>query len=316
MGRWHGDAAVHAGGAIVGVCDIELGIAEKLARRFGSAAEADFSRLLEDLAPDVVHICTPLASHRGLAQQALEERRHVIVEKPLTASPEETHALLTLALERGVTLCPVHQLIFQRWLSLLSRVGDLLEIEYSTCSAGALGRVGSDIDRVVDEILPHALSLFERIAPGSLEDARWVATRPALGELRAHTTAKGVSLALFISMRGRPPRHELRVTGTDGTLRADLFHGFAWLEGNHPSRIYKVGRPFFSAARQAGAAARNLVRRAWTREFAYPGLRELVAAVYSELRGAAGPALEPEHTRRVARARRGILSEAGSGPDR
>ena len=47
------------------------------------------------------------------------------------------------------------------------------------------------------------------------------------------------------------------------------------------SRTYKVARPFATATRQLAAVAGNLARRAWSRESAYPGLRELVRAVYA-----------------------------------
>jgi predicted dehydrogenase len=311
MGRWHADASVHAGGDVVAVCDLDLGAAEALARRSSAAAGTDFTRLLDDVAPDVVHVCTPLATHFQLAQEALKRCLHVIVEKPLARSLEETEALLTLARERGVVLCPVHQLSFQHWLPRVPAVGEILDLCYSTCSAGADGRSDSERDRVAAEIVPHPLSLFERILPGSLDQARWVVRKLPRGELRAFATAGNASLALFISMAGRPPQHELRVVGGDGTLIADLFHGFAWLEKGGVSRAHKLRRPFANAALQMGAASRNLVRRAWMREFAYPGLRELVAAAYGEIGGGEARALSPDHIRRVARAREEILSSTG-----
>lgn len=308
MGRWHSDAAVRAGAAVVGVHDVDPGVCRALASRCGATAHTDLIRSLEDETPDIVHVCTPLATHRAIAEQALERGIHVIIEKPLAASPEETEALIALASERRALLCPVHQLAFQRWHALLPRVGEFLDVRYSTCSAGAHGEIDAESNRVADEILSHPLSLFERICPGSLEEARWTASRPAPGELRAHSTASGVSLALSISMNGRPTSHELRVTGVRGTLHVDLFHGFGWIEGNHASRIYKIARPFAGAARQFAAASRNLIHRAWSREFAYPGLRELIDAVYAELRGAGPQALSTDHIRRVARAQWAIGS--------
>ena len=49
---------------IVGVCDLELLMAEQLAARFGIAHFTDdFSRLLVEKKLDVVHITTPPQSH-------------------------------------------------------------------------------------------------------------------------------------------------------------------------------------------------------------------------------------------------------------
>ena len=111
------------------------------------------------------------------------------------------------------------------------------------------------------------------------------------------------------------PRHELRLTGSRGTLHADLFHGFAWREGEATSRAYKIARPFWLAGRQIAGAGANLVRRAARSEPAYPGLRTLVGEVYAARRAdgdssnspAASP-LSADHTLAVARARDAILA--------
>ena len=47
------------------------------------------------------------------------------------------------------------------------------------------------------------------------------------------------------------------------------------------SRAGKIAQPFVSGAALLGAASANLVRRAATRETAYPGLRELVRRFYA-----------------------------------
>ncbi len=308
MGRWHAQAAASAGAQIAGVCDVDEAAARRLAARWGAVSNTDPIQLLERLAPSVVHVCTPPATHRRLAEEALVRGVHAIVEKPLTSAPEETERLLELARERGRVLCPVHQLAFQRWIPLVRRTGEILDLSYTTCSAAGAGRSAADLDGVAAEILPHPLSLFERIQAGSLEAARWTALQPASGELRALALAKGTSLCISISLSGRPSRHELRITGTRGSLTADLFHGFAWFEGAHVSRRYKIARPFAVAARELAGATGNLVYRAWHRQPAYPGLAELVRAVYGEICGTSSTALSPEHTRRVAHARHALLA--------
>ena len=78
------------------------------------------------------------------------------------------------------------------------------------------------------------------------------------------------------------------------------------------SRGYKIARPFAVAAREFVGAAGNLAYRAWHRQPAYPGLAELVRAVYGQICGTDSAALSPEHTRRVAHARH-ALQEASDG---
>ena len=175
---------------------------------------------------------------------ALAAGAHVLVEKPLTPSAEATERLLERAAAHGRIVHPVHQTAYQRWLPQIERVGELLALEYQTCSAAS----GPEPDRIVDEILPHSLSLFERIRPGSLEDLAWQAARSRPGELHALAVHRGVRLSLSISLGARPTRHELCAVGARGTLVADLFHGFAWFEPGAESRRYKM-RPLVTPAR-------------------------------------------------------------------
>ncbi|MDR1893760.1 MAG: Gfo/Idh/MocA family oxidoreductase [Spirochaetales bacterium] len=67
------------------------------ARRF-SLNEEDL--LGEDI--DVIHICTPPASHYGLVKKCLEGGKHVICEKPLCLDNREARELAALAAEKGL----------------------------------------------------------------------------------------------------------------------------------------------------------------------------------------------------------------------
>jgi len=80
---------------IVAVCDAEPIMAEQLAMRFGITKWYDsYESMLEKERPDVVHICTPPASHATLAKVAVDFGCHVYVEKPFALTFEETDELL------------------------------------------------------------------------------------------------------------------------------------------------------------------------------------------------------------------------------
>ena len=59
---------------------------------------------IDDLveAVDVVDIVTPTIRHFECASKALQKRRHVFIEKPIVATPDEANALKQLADEAGV----------------------------------------------------------------------------------------------------------------------------------------------------------------------------------------------------------------------
>lgn len=52
-------------------------------------------------AVDVVDIVTPTISHFECASKALQKRKHVFIEKPIVATPDEANALKILADEAG-----------------------------------------------------------------------------------------------------------------------------------------------------------------------------------------------------------------------
>jgi len=314
MGHWHARALAPAGAHLVGICDCDVGAARGIARGAPVVIAGDIDELLDRVRPDVLHVCTPAETHAALAQRALETGIHVLVEKPLAPSAAETDRLLALARARGLLLYPVHQLAFQRWLPRVTRLGVLLSVDFAVCSAGASSRPGAEADRVVMDILPHPLSLFERVHPGSLKEISWQVLRPRSGELRASGVSRGTVFTLSISMNGRPPRNELIVTGEEGTLHADLFHGFAVRESPRNSRGYKIARPLALSARHFAAATWNLSRRALRGETAYPGLRALVCSCYAHILDNEALPIPPSHALEVARAREAIGREAGLSP--
>ena len=65
---------------------------------------------LDDLlaAVDVVDVCTPTPSHAGIVHQALDAGCHVVCEKPLTLTVEDSRAVVEHAERAGLHLFPAH----------------------------------------------------------------------------------------------------------------------------------------------------------------------------------------------------------------
>lgn len=60
--------------------------------------------LLADKSIDLLSVCSPSATHYSYARRALEAGKHVLVEKPITAKPEEAAELFELAWQKGKVL--------------------------------------------------------------------------------------------------------------------------------------------------------------------------------------------------------------------
>ena len=64
----------------------------------------DIDAVLGDPAIDIVEVCTPGATHYSLAKQALEAGKHVVVDKPFSATEAQAAELFDLAESQGVTV--------------------------------------------------------------------------------------------------------------------------------------------------------------------------------------------------------------------
>lgn len=82
---------------LVAVCDPDPGRLAAAAETYGVRGFTDHLGLLEELRPDVVHICTPHNQHASLAIDCLERGVNVIVEKPLAHTRAEGRRLAEAA---------------------------------------------------------------------------------------------------------------------------------------------------------------------------------------------------------------------------
>ena len=310
MGRWHAHAASSAGARIVAVFDAEARAAAALAAKY-HATVVDSVQEAAAAGVEVAHVCTPPDTHLSMTRAALAAGLHAIVEKPLAANAEETDVILRIAEQSGRLITPVHQFPFQRGVQrivdALPRLGTILHAQVVACSAGALDDPTAR-DRVAFDILPHPLSLFATVLHAPIAATEWHVRHPMPGELLATATSGQTTLTALVSMSGRPTTNSFRLIGTGGTAYADLFHGFDVIEAKTVSRGRKIIHPFALSTSTFGRAMTNLVRRAATRELAYPGLRALIAAFYAAVRGEQRAPISAAQTRDIARARDVIIA--------
>jgi predicted dehydrogenase len=103
IARVHADAARRAGARVVGVCASTPERGKAAAQRLGVERSYDTA---EELASadgvDVVHVCTPNASHYALTELALRSGKHVVCEKPLATSTADAQALVELERDSGL----------------------------------------------------------------------------------------------------------------------------------------------------------------------------------------------------------------------
>jgi len=312
MGRWHAHAATRAGARIVAVVDTDRSAAAVLSARYPASRIASDLDELGGIAT-VAHVCTSVETHAATATTLLAAGLHVLVEKPLAASPGETAALLEQAVAADRLVCPVHQFPFQRGvrkaLEALSTVGPVLHLDFVICTAGAAGEEARA--SLVESVLPHPLSLVSAFLPGALARLKWQVVRPHPGELRAVSACGSATVSILLSTSGRPTTNTVALICERGTISVDLFHGFSVIEAGGVSRARKITRPLARSAATLSAAAQNLIWRAARRQPAFPGLNELTAMFYEAVADGRPSPISPAEVLEIAVARQLILNSGG-----
>jgi predicted dehydrogenase len=102
IGDVHRRAAILAGAEVVGALASSPRRSKQVADGWGVAAYQNLVEVLADERVDVVHICTPNATHAPFAEAALRAGKHVICEKPLGISLAEAERMAAAAAESGL----------------------------------------------------------------------------------------------------------------------------------------------------------------------------------------------------------------------
>jgi predicted dehydrogenase len=123
---------------------------------------ADVEELFTDRELDAVAIATPVHTHFPLAKRALEQGKHVFIEKPMTATVEESEELVALAAKKGLVLMVDHTFIYTgavRKMKELLNAGEIGDLYYFDSVRVNLGLFQHDID-VLWDLAPHDLSIL------------------------------------------------------------------------------------------------------------------------------------------------------------
>jgi predicted dehydrogenase len=147
-------------------CDLAVDRLERVARRFPAVhATTDYEAVLADDSIDAVVIATPVVSHYQLAAAALAAGKHVLVEKPLTASSLDAVGLIKQAKAADRVLMPGHTFIYsppvEKIKSLIDS-GDLGEIYFVSTSRVNLGLHQPDAS-VAWDLGPHDFSILRHL---------------------------------------------------------------------------------------------------------------------------------------------------------
>jgi len=122
----------------------------------------DYKDILAADEIDAVAIATPVRSHAELAQNCLKANKHILVEKPITASVDECKELIRLAKEKQKILMVGHTFVYTASVKKMREIiesGELGEILYISSERLNLGLFQDDIN-VIWDLAPHDISII------------------------------------------------------------------------------------------------------------------------------------------------------------
>lgn len=109
---------------IAGFFDINEKRANEICERFGGKYYKTPEEMIEDSDIDAISVCVPNSLHAEMSIAALKAGKHVLCEKPMAQSLEETRAMLEAEKESGKILMPGHN---QRLIPTHLKAKELLE---------------------------------------------------------------------------------------------------------------------------------------------------------------------------------------------
>ena len=122
--------------------------------------------ILKDNEIDAVIIATPVFTHYDLAKRALEAGKHVLLEKPMTATVSEAKELIEIALRLGKVLMVDHTFLYtgavQKMKSLVQD-GTLGNLRYFDSTRINLGLIQQDVN-VLWDLAPHDISILNYLS--------------------------------------------------------------------------------------------------------------------------------------------------------
>lgn len=223
LGRFHAQKyASEADCSLVAVVDTRAEARDAVARELNTQAVADHRSLLGQV--DAVSIVTTTPAHHAIARDFLEAGAHVLVEKPITETPEQARDLIAVAARCGRILQVGH---LERFNPAIVAAGARLEgARFIECQRLApFKERGTDVNVVLD-LMIHDIDIVQSIVGRPIESIDAVGTPVFSGAVdiaNARIRFEGGCVANVTASRvSLKTERKLRVFRDDAYLSIDL----------------------------------------------------------------------------------------------
>jgi predicted dehydrogenase len=137
----------------------------------GVQITADVMDLITSTEIDAIAVVSPVWTHYELTKAALENGKHVFVEKPFTSTSAQGEELINLAAQKNLTIMVDHTFLFTGAVKKIRQLldeGALGNLYYYDSTRVNLGLFQHDVN-VLWDLAPHDLSIMDYLIKGDPE---------------------------------------------------------------------------------------------------------------------------------------------------
>jgi len=154
------------GAEVVAVCDKSPASRKRVQKAYpGVRVTSDANELMSSKDIDAVAVITPVWTHYELTKAAVENGKHVFVEKPFTSSTAQAEELINLAAKKNLKIMVDHTFLFTgavKKIKQLLKEGTLGNLYYYDSTRVNLGLFQHDVN-VIWDLAPHDLSIVDHL---------------------------------------------------------------------------------------------------------------------------------------------------------
>jgi predicted dehydrogenase len=160
------------GSQVIAIAEINAGARARAQKAYPSVkVTADASEVITSTTIDAVAVVSPVWTHYELTKAALQNGKHVFVEKPFTSNTAQAEELINLAKQKNLRIMVDHTFLFTgavRKICQLLDEGALGNLYYYDSTRVNLGLFQHDIN-VLWDLAPHDLSIMDHVLKGRPE---------------------------------------------------------------------------------------------------------------------------------------------------
>ncbi|MDI9437219.1 MAG: Gfo/Idh/MocA family oxidoreductase [Euryarchaeota archaeon] len=231
---------------LMAVSDLMKGTLAEVSKKYQTVGFVDYDNILKMPEIEAVSVCVPTTYHHSVVMGAIEQGKHVLVEKPIAFTLDEARDMIRAAKREGVKLATGHVERFNpAVLEAKKLIREGLIGEIVSVSAKRVGPfpprikdVGVTIDLAIHEVDVMAYLLD---SPASKVYAH-VGSRLEKCEFEDHAEImmefyNGASGVLEVNWLTPYKQRKLEVTGTEGILALDYIDQDVEIFGKNARKV-------------------------------------------------------------------------------